>query len=442
MLDLEDTLCAPAAAIGVGLRSVIRLSGPQAVEIASQLLSRADDAFPDASSRAIEGEADLPLLGPVPLLLLVWPTTRSYTRQPSVELHFPASRIIQDALLARLQSLGARLARPGEFTLRAYLAGRIDLDQAEAVLAVIHADSDAELQSGLQRLAGGVFTPIHTLREDLLCLLADVEAALDFVEEDIEFVTRDEVQSRIAAHLQTLRDLRRRIADRSADAAAWRVALVGPPNAGKSSLLNSLAGRDASLVSPQAGTTRDVVEVRIDLAGRPILLLDPAGLDADAHGEIDRLAQQKAREAIDAAHLLLICRPADAPSPLEASSDPRCLDVITKCDLAAASSCGIPTSTATGAGLAELRQAIVDRFSVLAPSKAELLGAASRQSAASLDAAIASLENAADRLHSHGPDEAFAVDLRCALDALGEITGQVYTDDILDRVFSRFCIGK
>ena len=159
-------------------------------------------------------------------------------------------------------------ARAGEFTLRAYLAGRIDLGQAEAVLAVIHAESPAELETGLRRLAGGVFGPLHGVREDLLCLLADIEAGLDFVEEDIEFVTRENAGTRVHAHLATVERIREQIASRSAESAAWRVVLVGAPNAGKSSLFNALVGREAAIVSSRAGTTRDVVEAIVDLGGQ------------------------------------------------------------------------------------------------------------------------------------------------------------------------------
>lgn len=440
MLDLDDTICAPASASGAGLRGVIRISGPRALEIVRSLIAQ-PDAASGAAPRVVLGEIALPSLGSIEVRAAFWPTTRSYTRQPSVELHLPANRVIEEAMIARLLSLGARLARPGEFTLRAYLAGRIDLSQAEAVLAVIHAESPAELETGLRRLAGGIFGPLHAVREDLLCLLADIEAGLDFVEEDIEFVTRESAVERVNAHLATVERIREQIASRAAESAAWRVVLVGAPNAGKSSLFNALVGREAAIVSAQAGTTRDVVEALVHFGGQRVALLDLAGLDADAAAQVDTLAQSKAQEAIAQAHLILHCRAADDSAGELASLCAETLEVWTKCDLQSRAE-GLLTSAATGAGIEALRAAIAKRIDALTKSKGDATLEASLRSAASLESAASALHQAADRLAIAGPDEVFAIELRLALDHLGEITGAVVTDDILDRVFSRFCIGK
>lgn len=442
MLDLDDTICAPATARGIGLRGVIRMSGPGAVETVAPLLLQPSEALPKTSPRAVQAEMELDDLGAIPVRAFVWPTSRSYTRQPSVEIHYPANRVIEEAIIAKLLAQGARLARPGEFTLRALLAGRVDLAQAEAILGVIHAESDEELQVGLKQLAGGVFGPIHAVREDLLCLLADIEAGLDFVEEDIEFVSREAALERLTGHLSTIENIRRQVRDRSADAAGWRVVLVGAPNAGKSSLFNALAGREAAIVSPVAGTTRDVVEAAVVFDGQRALLMDLAGLDQNAAREVDAMAQEKAREAIERAHLILHCRSVDGPHVKLDGGDARVIGVITKCDLKPPKTSGMVTSAITGAGIENLRTVIATRLDELSKTKGEFIGGATMRSAASLDSAYASLEHAESRIAVAGPDEAAAIDLRLALEQLGEITGAVVTDDILDRVFSRFCIGK
>lgn len=443
MLDLDDTICAPATASGVGLRGLIRMSGSRSVNVASQVLCALQEPLPAILPRAIGAQIELSELGAIPLTAMVWPTMRSYTRQPSVELHYPANRVITEAIIAKLVAQGARLARPGEFTLRAFLAGRVDLAQAEAILGVIHAESDNELKTGLHQLAGGVFGPIHRVREDLLCLLADVEAGLDFVEEDIEFVTGAEALRRVRSHIELIEQIVVQLKQRAVDSAGWRVVLVGPPNAGKSRLFNALAEQEAAIVSPQAGTTRDVVQVELDWKGHRLMLMDLAGLEPSPSAEVDSLAQAKAHEAIAKAHVVLRCAPAnELGSDSSTAVEGRSLAVATKCDLGVAPLGSLATSAATNEGLTELRAAVVVMLDDLAKTKMEALGGGGLRSTESLVAARKSLAYACQRLEQAGPDDAFAMDLRAALDHLGEITGAVVTDDILDKVFSRFCIGK
>jgi tRNA modification GTPase len=442
MLDLDDTICAPATANGYGLRGVVRLSGPKAIEILASVFSELSEPLPNAAPRAMGAEIVLEGFGAISVTAFVWPNARSYTRQKSGEIHFPTSPVIREAIIAQLLRRGARLARPGEFTLRAFLAGRVDLSQAEAILGVIHAESDTELQTGLRQLAGGVFGPIHTVREDLLCLLADIEAGLDFVEEDIEFVTQADALGRLQSHLATVGRIREQLSLRSADSAGWRVALVGPPNVGKSSLFNALTGRNGAIVHSAAGTTRDVVEAVIDIGEHRVRLFDLAGLDDAAALAVDALAQQKAHETIAEAHLVLRCGVRDDAWRVEGLNHKRVISVATKCDLDNDPTSGIKTSSATGEGIEALRSAMAAWLDEAAESKSELFSGTALFSAASLYAAYASLVAAKHRLEVAGPDEAFAIDLRLALDHLGEITGAVLTDDILDRVFSRFCIGK
>src|SRR5262249_27089380 len=215
----------------------------------------------------------------LPCDLFLWPTRRSYTRQPLAEVHTFGSPPLLDAVLRALCDAGARLARPGEFTLRAFLAGRIDLMQAEAVLGVIDAADRRQLQSALEQLAGGLSRPLNGLRNDLLDLLADLEAGLDFVEEDIRFVSPEELAARLKSALDLLEQSSCQLAARGTGDGLARVALAGAPNAGKSSLFNALVGNSAAIVSAHPGTTRDYLVAKIDADGLPIELVDTAGVD-------------------------------------------------------------------------------------------------------------------------------------------------------------------
>ncbi len=236
--------------------------------------------------------------------LFVWPTTRSYTRQPSVEIHTVGSQPILQAMLKTLCRLGARLAAPGEFTLRAFLTGRIDLTQAEGVLGLIESRDRHELDVAVAQLAGGLGAPLVRLRDEMLELLAHLEAGLDFVEEDIEFIARDELREKIAAAAAQVQALAQRMAARGVIRDKVRVVLVGAPNVGKSSLFNALLKRSAALVSPLAGTTRDYLVGELVLDGATIELVDTAGLNEPSGRDISRAgvqSPQDARQAIDAA---------------------------------------------------------------------------------------------------------------------------------------------
>jgi tRNA modification GTPase len=386
----------------------------------------------------------LPNLGPVPARAYLWPTTRSYTRQPSAELHLPSSPPILEAALAAVCAAGARLARPGEFTLRAFLAGRLDLTQAEAVLGVIDAGSRQELAAALSQLAGGLARPLSQLREALLDLLAHLEAGLDFVEEDIEFITPAELTAQLDSALAQVETIARQLAGRGEAGQLPKVVLAGPPNAGKSSLLNALAGAEAAIVSPKAGTTRDFVARRVQIGDRECLLIDTAGLAEGApDGELGHLAAEAASEQRREADLVLFCREAlkpEAPSCSEAFQ-PEALAVWTKCDLLSPGDSpppgGLPTSSRTGQGLAELRSAIGARL-----ARGTAVASTAVRCRESLRLAEAALARASAAASSGGGQELVAVEVRLALEELGQVVGAVYTEDLLDRVFSRFCIGK
>jgi tRNA modification GTPase len=400
-----------------------------------------------------------------------------------VELHTLGSPVLLDLLLQELFARGVRPARAGEFTLRAFLAGRIDLAQAEAVLGVIDADTPGELHSALRQLAGGVSREFDRLRSDLLDLLADLEAGLDFADEEIEFITPGQLAARLRAARESLRELAGQARDRQRESARWRVVLAGPPNAGKSTLFNALAGREAALVSPWAGTTRDWLAVEVELAGVPVLLVDTAGQET-AVDEVSAQSQARQAEQVARADLVLWCEPAAHPgdepgdgmpdratlaepghersahlsqlapggagrSPAQTCPD-GALRVATKCDLPGGSGAG--DAVAEGAELAvsarrpetlvQLAEWVARRLESDPAGRGWLVGTTAARAADSVRGAAEALERAL-ALAEHEPDqELLAVEVREALAELGKITGAVYTDDILDRIFSKFCIGK
>ena len=455
MLALDDTIAAIASPPGGALRGIVRISGTGCLQVVERVFtcSNNEKRLSDVRLPACtDGEIRLPReLGTVPARLYFWPGIRSYTREPTAEFHLIGSPPLMNAALEALCKAGARLARPGEFTLRAFLAGRLDLTQAEAVLGVIDARSPHELQTALHQLAGGLAGPLAALRFELLDLLAHLEAGLDFVDEDIEFITAAELDQRLAEIAGTLESIQSQMQSRADSNALARVVLVGEPNAGKSSLLNALAGQDAAIVSSVRGTTRDYVTCRISLEGVECLLTDTAGVETNQLEAIGARAQSAAGEQIEQADLIVLCvdasRAATAweQSQLAAESAIPRVIVLTKCDLLPEAwepprKSAIPTSSHGGTGLYELRTAI---GSVLSRKAGEgVVASTSIRCHESLAKAAESLERARQSLTQNTAEELVAAEMRMALDELGQVIGAVYTDDVLDRIFSRFCIGK
>jgi tRNA modification GTPase len=441
--DLQQTIVALSSAAGPGGRALVRLSGPDALPITTAVFTAAGPIAPH-ERRLYSGTARLAgVAAPLPADLYVWPAPRSYTGQHMTELHTLSCPPLVDLLVAELLRAGARAARPGEFTLRAFLAGKLDLTRAEAVLAVIEAGSRDELKRALAQLAGGVTRPLQELREDLLNLLADVEAGLDFADEDIRFVGQEELLKRLGKGLALVTLLGKQLKQRSVAGRAFRVVLAGRPNTGKSSLFNALAGRAAALVSPEAGTTRDYLVCRLELGGVAVELIDTAGWQA-AQDRISEQAQALGREQAEQADLMLLCLAADEPVEeservLLQRGEPPTAGVATKCDLVSPP-CGLlPTSAVSGAGLEELQTLLVQRAQAHArPALAPSLSRCQHH----VEACLARLRQAHAIVLFGEPTELLALELRGALDELGEMVGAVYTDDLLDRIFSRFCIGK
>ena len=462
MFDVKDTIVAIASAPGGAARGVVRVSGRAMLDALGSVFTpnslatsnsrrglREQDLRELGRANVVPGELDLPApLGRVPCDLYVWPTKRSYTGQPAAELHTIGAPPILDAVVRAVCESGARLAEAGEFTMRAFLAGRLDLTQAEAVLGVIDSESQQELRVSLRQLAGGLSGPLQTLREQLINLLAHLEAGLDFVEEDIEFISAEELAAELDTISTAVEAIRRQLTARGNAGSERRVVLVGLPNAGKSSLLNALAGEPAAIVSTAAGTTRDYVTRQVTLDGLPITLVDTAGIeDGEQAGGLAAAAQRATTQQQNDATLTLLCvdgtRSLDPweVRQLEAAHTGLRLIAITKTD--AGTIGGLPshalrTSSATLEGIPELRAAIRN---MLAGTGEAVAGTASR-CYDSLRLAAASLQRAGDVARQASGEELVAAELRVALEELGKVVGTVYTDDILDRIFSRFCIGK
>ena len=473
MVDPFETIVAIATPRGGAARGILRLSGPMAWQIVGQSFD-APLPVPTDETRphAIVGRLSLPpLTNSAPATLFLSRTPRSFTGQDLVEVHTLGSPPILELALSTFCSRGARQALPGEFTMRAFLSGKLDLAEAEAILGLIDATNFRQADVALRQLAGGISQPIGQLRDRLLDLLAELEAGLDFAEEKLEFIDRGELHTVLETAVSQLSDLGRQMEGRGLGVDRLRAVLTGPPNVGKSSLFNALLGRDAALVSQTAGTTRDYLVGELKLTSCSIELADTAGTD-ETDSAINQQAQRLREQAANEADLVLWC--VDSTDPTAWNSVPTVNDrhardvmiVQTKIDLlstdglqppdrksdtvrrADSDSPGrcdrrtIPVSARTGAGLRELLRAIDDwvgRGSKVESAIVASTGARCRQAIAGAEAATT---RALAALDSGSGDDIIALELRVALDELAQVVGAVYTDDILDRIFSRFCIGK
>jgi tRNA modification GTPase len=398
------------------------------------------------------GSVYLPeLAASLPACIYFWPTTRSYTRQPLAEIHTLCTRPLLEGILHAACMAGARLANRGEFTLRAFLAGRIDLPQAEAVLGVIDADNDRGLRVALRQLSGGISVPLVALRDQLLDLLAHLEAGLDFVEEDIHFVTADELLENLNKALVATTQLSNQLETRKTSSSYPRVVIWGPPNAGKSSLFNVLSGFTAAVVHHQAGTTRDYVSCVCQVQESLVELIDTAGVSPALDSAIDQSAQQQTWAVAEHADLYLWCCDLSTghgePIPIghgERASLSKTIVVGTKSDLAgtiaAFAADAFCCSSLTQEGIHGLREEIHRRLALM--SKSDVVASTAARCRASLREVMASLSLAISFVHDGAGEEIIAAELRGALNGLGQIVGTVYSEDVLDRIFSRFCIGK
>jgi tRNA modification GTPase len=471
--SLQDTICAIATPVGEGGIGILRISGEKAVEVAAGLVRlrsgkllasvRSHTLYrADVLEQATFPSSDVqrqPLRTIDEVLLVVMRTPRSYTGEDVVEIHCHGGPFVLQAICESLIQRGARLAEPGEFTKRAFLNGRLDLAQAEAVLDTIRARTAGSLRLAQEQLRGTLSNEVNRLRETLIRLLAQVEAGIDFTEEDISFIQADE----LAAGIQMTMDGIAQLVESSREGMVLRegvtAVIVGRPNVGKSSLLNALLQTDRAIVTPIPGTTRDVLEETLNIRGVPVRLLDTAGV-RPTDDPVEQEGVRRSEAAMEQAELLLVVLDGSVPLTdedrkilaqqsakkrlilLNKTDLPSGVDKAEMADLVRSTAPVIRLSAKTGAGLDDLRDAI--RALVLRadfePGESAVVTRLRHRTA--LLKAREALGHAADSVNGQLSGEFIAMDLRAALDALGEITGAVSTDDILDRIFRDFCIGK
>lgn len=454
---LTDTIAAISTPLGEGGLAVVRLSGPRALTIADQIFRSAGKSGKvpsQAPSHTVHyGHIYREGRNIDEVLLTVLKAPRTFTREDMVEISchggiLPA-KLVLDAALA----VGARVPTPGEFTKRAFINGRIDLTQAEAVADLIHSRTELALAAANEQLAGKLSQRIEKLRDSLVATLAHVEAHIDFPDEDIAPDTKDKLLQRLDHAVEFMDELLRTAPEGQILRRGIRAAIIGRPNAGKSSLLNLLLGHERAIVSPIPGTTRDTIEETANIRGIPVVFVDTAGL-REATDMIEEEGIRRSRRTVEQAELILHVLDS---SELLTDEDKRFLDefaakkrilILNKSDLPkklelpATSSPAVAISCQTGAGLEDLKTAIEKLvWSGQVRSEMSQVMINSRHQEA-LERARKHAIDATRALRGDQSLELVAVDLRIAMNAIGEIVGKTTTEDLLDSIFSQFCLGK
>lgn len=456
----QDTIAAIATPPGEGSIAVIRVSGVAAEQIAAKIFfPHREKRSKLQSHRLYHGAVRDPKSARAidEVLLAIMRQPRSYTGEDVVEIHCHGGSFIARRMLELVLSEGARQAEPGEFTKRAFFNGRLDLSQAEAVLDLIRARTERSASLALNQASGNLSHWVEELRSELLNLLVQVEAAIDFPEEEIELLKRHPLAQEAAGLCNKILEISSTYEWTKLFREGAKVCICGRPNVGKSSLLNALLGEERVIVTPVAGTTRDVIEESINLRGLPVVLWDTAGIRQTAD-EIERIGVDLARDYVEKADARIIVIDGSLPLSAEdrelviAADRAKALIAINKSDLAGSLdenalkrlNYGIKhchVSAKTGEGVSELKQElrnlILDKEIEFAPVAITNL----RQRSA-LQRAECALRHATESLREGFAAEFVAVDLNAAREALEEITGLINSEDILDKIFSSFCIGK
>lgn len=458
--QVGTTIAAIATAIvpQQGSVGIVRMSGSEALAIARTLF-HAPGRQPWESHRILYGYVRHPQTLQVvdEALLLIMQAPRSYTREDVVEFHCHGGIMAVQQVLQLCIEQGARLAQPGEFTLRAFLNGRLDLTQAESIADLVGAQSPQAAQTALAGLQGKLAHPIRQLRATCLDILAEIEARIDF-EEDLPPLNEENIQAQLQQVLAEVNQILATADQGELLRSGLKVAIVGRPNVGKSSLLNAWSRNDRAIVTDLPGTTRDVVESQLVVGGIPVQVLDTAGI-RETEDQVERIGVERSRAAAQAADLVLFTidaqtgwTPEDEEIYQRVQHRPLIL-VINKIDLVETPNPSslphseaiqqvVTTAAAHNQGIADLEQAILSTVKAGHLQAADLDLAINQRQAAALTRAKTSLLQVQQTISDRLPLDFWTIDLRGAIQALGEITGEEVTESVLDRVFSRFCIGK
>lgn len=454
-LHSPSTICAIATAPGIGAIAVIRISGKEAINICNRVFKGAD--LTQVASHTVhfgtikDGDKVVD-----EVLVSVFKDNKSFTGENSIEISTHGSPYIQQQVVQLLVKNGAQLAGPGEFTLRAFLNGKMDLSQAEAVADVIAADSEASHQLAMDQMRGGFSTEIQRLRNDLVHFASLIELELDFGEEDVEFADREDLKELVVKLNKALTLLINSFDYGNVVKTGVPVAIIGRPNAGKSTLLNAFLKEERAIVSDIAGTTRDTIEEQVNIEGIQFRFIDTAGIRITTDA-IEKIGVEKALEEIEKSAIYLYLFDMHALSVQDVAEDlaemnqdiPR-LVIANKADLvgddvkeafnAADFDCHYVSAKASQ-NIDEIKQALYQSIVNRTTSANDVVVTNTRHYAA-LTQANESLNKVLEGLSNNITGDFLAMDIRQALHHLGEITGEITTDDLLDNIFSKFCIGK
>lgn len=458
-----ETIAAIATPVGEGAIGIVRLSGPEAVAIAGRVFRGRRSLDSVASHTLHLGElVDEGGVAFDEALVAVMRAPRSYTGEDTVELYCHGGMALLDRLLQRLLQVGARAAEPGEFTKRAFLNGRIDLAQAEAVIDLVRARSPKGLELAASQLKGRLSERIRAEREELLALLAHVQAVIDYPEEGLVELETEELKQRVTAVLGRIDQLLATAEAGRMYQDGIRLGIVGRPNVGKSSLMNAFLQEERAIVTDVAGTTRDVIEARALLAGIPFTLFDTAGL-RESTDPVERIGVQRSEAVIDTVDLILLVLDGSVPLSREdreafaiAARDggtERLLVALNKSDLPARVSPAelrellgdlpvVRVSAKSGAGLEALAKAAAELVAQAPPIASDAVVVTRARHKKALEEARRSLVRARQSLMHDLPAELIGVDLQEALALLGEVTGESVSEAVIERIFAEFCVGK
>jgi tRNA modification GTPase len=439
-VHLKDTIVAVSTPPGRGGIGVVRLSGADARVIASKILKFSDDFSWRPWTAALAELSDVDQV-----VVTFFAAPRSYSAEDVVEIACHGSPVVLRFAVERACEQGARLAEPGEFTLRAYVNGRIDLPQAEAVRDLIDATTLYQARIAMQQTSGSVSRRVKPIKELLLELIALLEAGIDFAEDDVEFASSMQIEILISPILDAVKALIASFAYGKLVHEGFTLAIVGRPNVGKSSLFNRLLEQDRAIVTDIPGTTRDLVSETASVEGIPVKFVDTAGI-REGQDRVESLGIERSYQAMADADLTVVV--IDSSAPLEAEdralmerAQGKSLVVANKSDLGA-SAIGMPVSALTGEGIPELRRAIVEAIAPRGQIEQEGGFITSLRHEQLLRESQEALEQALTANGLGIPHEMLLLDLYAALRPVDAITGATTADDILNRIFSTFCIGK